>query len=338
MVDRLGFVKTLEAILAAIIMMSMYGIINDFITKQVGAYQRDPTFLMNDFIEMLAKNNLINDAINNYEYSEMDALFYEYFLKSIYYYFEPRYYERIKVKSEINKTYPNISFVYHFPFGIDENSVRVTGNEYELPTKALFNWYATPIVFLEDINNSYVEVNITIEASGIDNKTLMYFVNDKRSILDVHKWTKVDQDMYNATLVLFVPEVKKNVLTYVYAAQNDSMINFTYPSLNKNLDIQYYQLNTFKTTTGLVVFTPENVSSTRDDTYYIEYTLYSHQDDNYADIKIVNNTGITIIPELDYVKHGSSPAYATTKGEYSVKRLFPKKGGFVELTVYGGYS
>lgn len=337
MVDRLSFVKTVEAIYAAAIILSMYMIVQAHVNEQLGVFQRNPITILNDFLRMINNNGLINEAISDYDYTSIDNLFRKLFLKSVYYSFEPTYFERVKVKASINESMPNISFTYHFPLGIDKNSVSVTNSVYALPTNALFNWYATPIVFDTDLNNTYVEVNITIDAQGIDNKTLMYFVNDKRSSLDIHNWSLISGNVFNATLILFVPEVKKNIKTYVYCAQNNSLINFTYPSLTKTMDVNYNYFSTFKSTMGQVVFTPVNVSSVSTDTYYITYMLYSNQDDNYANITLVDNSGITITPELNYLKQGSTPIYTTFMGKYSASRVFPKKGGFVKLTVYGGY-
>lgn len=336
--DRLGFVKTIETVLAAILIISIYSTIQASINNQIGTIKRNPTTLMNDFIEMINEAGILDEAVSSYNYLLLDRSFQSMFLKSVYYYFEPVYYEKLKLTSEYNLTMPNISFVYDFPLGIDENSVRISNNQYELETNARFNYYVTPVSFSEDINDSYVEINITLKAQNLDNKTLMYFVKNKRSYIELLNWTRVNLGSYNATLVVFVPEAKRNEKTYVYCAQTPSFVNFTYPDLTANKVVGYSYFNTYKSSTGQAIFTPQDTKAGRVDTYYITYTLYTNLDNSYADITRVNNTGISLSPELDYLKEGIPPVYSSQKGEYSIQKIIPKEGGFVKLTVYGGYS
>jgi len=336
MVDRLAFVKTVEAILAAVIAMSVYNFIQDYNTNQVQTISRSPETMINDFLNVIE----LDDIIKNYDYLGLDSLFFNLFYETIYYYFEPVYHEKITVTASDYEAWPNISFIYHFPQGIDKNSVRVVSGNYELGTNATFNWYGIPLNFNQSVNDEYIEINATIDGTNINNNSLKFFIRGKESLLSITDWNESPANtspVYaNATVIVYVPEINTSESSYIYFARG-GFTNITYPSLTATKEINTTKFNIEETRTAEVIFSPDNISSSTD-TYYLKYTLFSNENNGYNNFMTINNTGVSISLLEDRLKEGTVPYTTISRGEDSIKKIIPINGGFVELRVYGGYS
>jgi hypothetical protein len=329
-VDKLGFVKTLEAILAAIVAVSMYNFVQGYTVKQVEAVSRTPEAPINDFLNVIDLETIVND----YDYLRLDSLFYNLLYETIYYYFEPTYYERVIVVSDSQKSWPNISFTYHFPQGIDKNSIRMVSGNYELPTNASFNWYRVPVTFNESITDNYVEVNISVDESNINKNSLKFFVREKESLLSINYWNESPSE-FNASLIVYIPEIEEDERAYVYFSKS-IFINQSYPSLALTKNVESLIFNKEEARSAQVVFSPDNISPSTN-TFYIKYKLFSNDKNNYYYFSSINNTGLSINKD-NSIKQGSSPFTVVIKGESSVKKLIPLNNGYCELIIYGGYS
>lgn len=331
MVDRLGFVKTIEAILAAVVAMSVY----NFVQKQSINQAQTPTRLsspeIGDFINKVI-NPEVQDIVENYNYLMLDSLFQRLFFETAYYYFEPIYYEKMTVTSQFNKSLPNISFIYHFPEGIDKNSVRITSGNYDLDTKALFNWYAVPVRFNEPISDENIVFNLTLQGSNINNNSLKFFIRGKESLLFLNYWSNASSSA-NATVTVYIPEVNNTEYCYVYFAKNNGFVNITYPSLSNARAVIPAVYTTRDARTAEVIFTLPNVTITSSE-YYIKYSLFTNENDNYNIIDAVNNTGVSV-EAGSTLKTGSAPYTTTIRGRNSFKKIIPLSNGFAELRVYG---
>lgn len=332
MVDRLAFVKTVEAILASVVAMSIYTFLQSQSLNQVQTPTRSMAPEISDFVNKVINPELIG-VVKNYDYLMLDSLFNRLFFEASYYYFEPVYYEKTSVTSNYNKTYPNISMVYHFPQGTDENSVRIIQNGYELNTQALFNWYFVPVTFNETIIDENIKFNVTMQSPNINNNSLKFFINGKESLLSINYWSN-DSASANATITVYIPELGSNDNCYVYFARNNGFINITYPSLSNARTVIPTISITRQARTAEVIFTPPSINSTSSD-YYIKYSLFTSEDDNYNRISLVNNTGVSIEAGNE-LKDGSVPFSTTIKGQESFKKIIPLANGFVELRIYGG--
>ncbi len=321
--DKLAFVKTVEAVLAAVIAFNAYNFLQMTAASQARTIERNPSKEIRDFMDIIGLESIVND----YDYLKLDSLFSYLFFNSIYYYFEPVYYD----KFIINKTDANISFAYNFPTGIDENSVRVIGNNRELKTNALFHWYKVPIKFNSSLTNDYVEINATLDKGNINNKSLMFFINGKKSVLSLVRWNQ-SQDSANVTIIAYVPKATPSDKCFIYFS-TDNYTNITYPSLSATRQVNSTFFNTVKAETADVLFSPiENTSS-----YYLRYSLFTSSSNNYDNVININNSGLHVSVNTS-LKGGTHPRQATIKGKSFVRKIVPRQNGFVELRVYGGYS
>lgn len=330
MVDKLAFVKTLEAILAAVVAVSLYNFLQTYSSGQVEAFTRPPDILLNDFLDVIE----LDEAVNNYNYLILDSLFNTFFYDTIYYYFESVYHEKILVGGG-NGSPRNLSFIYHFPQGIDRNSVRIFSQNYELSTQALFNWHRVPLNFNESLTDEYVKFNLTIDETGVNNESLRFFIRDKESELSLTDWTE-EGSAVNASLITYVPEIEAGELSYVYYSTG-LLNNASYPSLSETKEVQATIYNSQEARTADVIFSAESVNESAR-TYYIKYSLFTEEPDNYPIITLINNSGVELEIKKNKLKEGTTPYSTTIRGEDAVKRILPIDDGFVELTVYGGYS
>ncbi|MBD3311934.1 hypothetical protein GF352_00540 [archaeon] len=328
--DKLAFVKTLEAILAAVVAVSLYNFLQTYSSGQVEAFTRPPDTLLNDFLD----NIDLNSVVNEYDYLTLDSLFSNLFYETIYYYFEPVYHEKLLVSGD-NGSPRNISFIYHFPLGVDKNSVRVFSSNYELNTNALFNWRRVPLNFNESISDEHLKFNITIDEQGVNNQSLRFFIRGKESVLSITDWVEGPSTI-NASIISYIPELASGELCYVYYSTG-LLNNASYPLLSESKEAQATIYNSQEARTADVLFSAESLGS-ETSTYHVKYSLFSENPDNYAEITNINNTGVTLEIKEDEIKGGSAPYSATIRGENAVKRVLPIDNGFVELTVYGGYS
>ncbi|MFA5405796.1 MAG: hypothetical protein WC307_00355 [Candidatus Nanoarchaeia archaeon] len=317
--------------MAAIIAMSAYTFIQSYNIGQVQSFDRSPKTEVNDFLTFIESVEL-GSIIKDYDYLRLNSLFNYFFYETIYYYFEPVYYEKIIVASTLDNDSP-ISFTYHFPNGIDKNSIRLISGDYELSTNALFNWYYVPIVFNESIIDDYISINTTLQQSAINNNSLKFFVRDRETIMSVTNWSASDSSA-NATIIVYVPEANNSENCYLYFAKNDSYVNISYPSLTATREVNVTLFNTQEARTAEVMFSPGNLTTS---TFYIKYSLFTSEGNHYTSLTGINNTGLTIILQDNKIKRGSAPTTTSIKGSESIKRIVPLSNGFVELKVYGGY-
>lgn len=329
--DKLGFVKTVEAVLAAIIAVSIFNFIQNQNMNQASNFNRAPTQELKDALNIIS----LNEIVKEYDYLELDSLFSRVFFETINYYFEPVYYDRIKIISDNNKSLPTISFTYDFPIGVDKNSIRLITTDYEISTKVLFNWYYLPVSFNNSLIDDYVQINISMDGFNANNNSFKFFVRDYESRASVDYWNALP-DTSNVSLIVYVPELEPNEIAYVYFSDNSTNYSVNYPDLTITNYIQPNKYSISLSRTGEVIFQPDYVSTTPTD-YYLKYSLFTKEKDSYKDLLSVNNTGLT----FDYnnqLKKGSAPLVALAKGGYSVKKIIPTSSGFVELRVYGDYT
>lgn len=328
--DKLGFVKTVEAILAALVSVSIFTFIQSQNINRENAILRAPTQELKDILDIAKLSSLVQD----YDYLELDSFFSRVFFETINYYFEPVYFDRITIKSDYNKTWPIISFTYEFPTGIDKNSIKLVTSDYELSTNAVFNWYVIPVSFNEQIIDDYVQINFSVKELNINNNSFKFFVRDYESIVSVDNWASVPNES-NTSLIAYVPELEINELAYVYFADNRTNYSINYPSLSVTNYAESIAHTLSESRMCEVIVQPDELSTTPAN-YYLKYSLFTNENNFYKNLEPVNNTGLTI----DYdnrLRQGTTPQINTAKGSNSVKKIIPTKNGFVELRVYGDY-
>ncbi len=321
--DRLGFVKTFEAILAGLIALSLYSFIQTNDVVNIKTIDRPPVSEINDFIDSININNIIN----NYDYKRLDYLFNKLFFDTIYYYFEPTYYEQISVNISDES---NITFLYHFPRGIDENSIRINNGKYDLPTNAYFNYYVIPIVFKDNINNKVVSINISSTISNVNNKSFRLFINNYETLINVTYWNNSNNN-FNATINAYIPSINNNTKTYLLFGVN-SVVNNTYHSLANPINVNYFLEPVEKARSAEITFNTGNISSGIN-YFYVKYSLFTNK-------PAVNYNLTKNVVNVDCRKRiviGTTPINANIKGRYGVKRIIPITNGFVELNIYGDY-
>ena len=328
--DKLGFVKTVEAILAALVSVSIFTFIQSQNINRENTIERAPTQELKDILDIVK----LDSIVTNYDYLELDSLFSRVFFETINYYFEPVYFDLVTIRSDYNKSWPVISFTYEFPTGVDKNSIKLVTSDYELSTKAVFNWYYMPVSFNEQIIDDYVQINFSVKDLNINNNSFKLFVRGYESIVSVDNWESVPNES-NTSLIGYVPELEINELAYVYFADNSTNYSINYPSLSvtNNAESTAYTLGESRMCE--VIIQPEEISSTPT-SYYLKYSLFTNEKNFYKNLEQVNNTGVTI----DYdnrLRQGSSPLINTAKGGHAIKKIIPTKNGFVELRVYGDY-
>jgi len=331
MVDKLGFVKTLEAVLAGVVAMSLLNFVQTYTSSRLSVAQRSPNTIINDFIDVMD----LRAVVEEYDYLTLDSYFHNLFFETVYYYFEPTYFEKLTITSDHEVSWPNTSFIYHFPSGIDENSIGIISGGYEFPTKALFNWYQIPINFGESVVDEYISFETTIEDQGINNNSFRFFVKGKESLISVNSWNESPLSV-NVSLTVYVPEIDSSEDCHIYYSKG-GFINQTYPLLTPTKELTPVVYNIQESRTAEIIFSPDSISTSSTD-YYLKYTLFSDYSDNYEDFELVNNSGITITVEDDSLKEGTSPYSTTIRGPNAVKRVIPLSSGFVELKVYGDFS
>ncbi len=314
MVDKLGFVRTIEAILAAAIAFSIYNFIQTYIYSQITDVKITPKTEINDFISLIN----VDDYVKNNDYLGLDYLFNKMFYKNVYYYFEPTYFKKIVIENATQ----NISFVYHFPLGIDKNSIKMYYNGSEVPTNALFNWKRVPILFQSDVFNKYVKFNISIDNGSPD--TFMFFIKNEKVPLNISYW-----DGENITIGIYVPHVEKNEVGYFYYSNSNNIKEEHY-----NFDGEFINVSTLNieyAPSAEIMLKPKN-----NGTYYLEFSLFSNKKNDYANIENINNNGL-IIDYDENIKGGTIPISTTLKKGCVVKKIIKINNGLVELKIYGGY-
>ncbi len=328
--DRLGFVRTVEAILAAVVALNIYNFLITQNNNQIQTIDRLPNIEINDFLNVIN----LNDIVNDYDYLRLDSLFNKLFFETMYFYYEPVYYDKIIIRSNETVSWPNISFVYHFPKGVDENSIRILSDNHELRSNASFNWFSVPVTFNESIINEYVSVNFSLSDSGINNNSLMFFVNNKRTILSLDYWNE-DSGSTNFTVTVYIPSINTTDRGFLLFSKN-FFNNLSYPSLTASKVVNSTIYNVQKARTATIIFSPDSLNSSSKD-FFIRYSLFSNEDDYYDNFNEINNSGVYFNVN-EVLKSGTIPYTASIKGSYLVKKIVPLTDGFVELRVYGGFS
>jgi len=333
-VDKLGFIKTFEVVLAAVLLLSIYSALQASIFMQSEETKRSISDQLRDFLDYLSESGELKSVVESYNYLRLDSLFDRLFFRNINYYLEPRYNLLVNIDSD-SPGPRNVSFVYDFPEGIDKNSIKVLKEGYELPVNAFFNWYKCRVKFNQDIKDESVNINFTIPITA-SNKTLKFYINSNEVAIDLNNWAIAGQ-FINASLTIQVPEVKANQNGYLYFSNEDSSIKSTYstltPTITPNLTVYNYEQSNMAEVLLQTSF-DEGVNL-----LYLDYSLFSSIEASYKIISGVNNEGVRVKVSNDDIKdYSTKPILTLSKSGESVDWLIPIKGGFSILTVYGEYS
>lgn len=340
MVEKHAFVKTIEVMLAALLLISSFNMIQERMNVQTEAIVRDPSSIENELIDLLAYEGVLSSIIRDYDYLRLDSLFDYLLPNGLIYYFEVYYFTRLTVTGDNNRTNLNLGFVYHFPRDIDKNSIRVLLDNYELPTEARFDWYRIPIRINTAINQEFVGINnITLTGNNISRSSLRFFINDNESIMDVEDWVEISgNNTVNASITVFIPRVDESADAYLYYATNNSVYNASPYSLSPSRNITVITFSRESTSTADVLFTLDELNASQTRSLYLLYALFTNEPNTYYNITSFNNTGINLDIENNYIKRGTTPLLLSYKGAYSVDRVIPTSYGLAKLVVYGGYS
>lgn len=340
-----GFVKTLEVIIAALLLIGFQTYLPEVVKNPAYTQSRDITFLAQDAGNNIEKSNIEDAIVRNSSIvaSKISGML------SGKYGFNLRLEKAIKINvTRVSGSNNNVSFSYNFPALFDKNSIALYSNEYgSYPANIGWNWYQIPFVY-RTYNETFANRNIMIDINFtnstilpglLKNDSLIFYFNGEIAPIQLLNWT-ANSNGANATVILNIPEMLPNQIVngYILYANSSTYYSRMYPNLSfPNLirmdcfNFTAFQANASGCFIGFPaqaprgdvgIYLPDLQTNNEKDIYMI-YKLGSREQLQYSPALTVNNSGISItLPEDDYKSGWQVMQPPVPDRSYSYKTTF----------------
>jgi len=299
-----GFMKTIEAVLAAIMVITMFGFLSNKIYEPVIDERINPAPTIDSMIDMISyelKHDIKDCNLERVQYLIKELTPDEFRTKTII-----EYVTQINISATGNiSNARNVSFTYNFPTQVDQNSVRLYSSAHDYPLNVSWNWVKIPIL-LQNNNESRYDFAISINNLNLShtnalNNTLTFFWKNKKTRIDL-EGTTITNSYPIVNITVEIPEMKpyESGTGYLTFARGASSYNASFTNLTGN-DFNITIMNDTYSRRADVYFTLPSLSGS--ETLYLSYLIGTESSNRYVPRESnYNNTGISFDIAWDNLK------------------------------------
>jgi len=229
-----GFMRMTEALISLIILIFVFLQVTSNLLAQQSSEDVTLIPLLSSYLNTISRLDSTKEVLENYDFSQVDFLF-------------SKLAERIPIKVELEYNLKNIeifnptnqtlndqiiAFTYNFPLGIDENSIRIAGEEGEYQVEVRKVWFRIPIRIETpmSIENGNITIdNLYLDTFGegkINNQSIKFFVNGVKAKVELRNYVELSPDGSKAkiNITFNIPELAAGLnKCYLYYSTNDSI-------------------------------------------------------------------------------------------------------------------
>lgn len=335
-----GFVRSLEVMLAAIMIIALYTVVLRSLDYSGTGIERNPEPLVQDLIDSLDKEGILTREIDLYNFNKIESLIRNTAPESLIIYLEGVYYTSINILGLMNQSNANLSFSYVFPEQVDKNSIRILDDSAELQANVVFPYYVQPLNISGTDSGKYLNfsaISLGVTKNKISQNTLSLYIDDTPMKIDLETWNQINDLEAEATIISFIPKFSGTKTIYLYYGTNESLFNQTYYSYTKDSDASYTELNIDEGYKADIAFKIRNTTAGKAKKLLLEYSLFSSKISNYARIDNITNQNAEASTEFDILKHSTATIHSWYKGNWLVQKNLVTKEGISTLKIYIGY-
>jgi hypothetical protein len=312
-----GYMRSIEAILAMLLLLGLYHFLLARVYVPVDELQRDPSLLGISLLSALESQGVLIQELGRADLKSIDSKLRAWLPGRVGYALEVEYGVSIKLRELAGRIRDDstLLLVYNFPRVVDRGSIDILRAGYALAIEEpKFVWYEVPIV-IRNYGDSFVDKaieigNISLKANGtLDNRTLVFFFGEKEAKLNFTWYPGASLKEANASLVVEIPEMRagESVRSWLFYATNESRWRSTYyplEALSHDLDIKIGASR--DSGRAEIVFRIDKLGPTEDVELSLRYSLATQSQKTYQSLPAPDNTGIELEHE-NYPKEGSLP-------------------------------
>jgi hypothetical protein len=297
-----GFIKTSEAIIAVLLVFTLFSYLAERISAPLFEIEKDTTNIQDSVLDMIfneMKNDLKTCDLNRVQYlteafkpGDMDSKM------------EITQISNVKISADHNITVQNISLTYNFPDYTDRLSVLSYSQLKNFPCRVNWVWYRVPIIIQNSLvsrkNYDILFTNVNLSKPDVINDSLSFYWKNSETLINLSGFA--DYGNYSlANVSVRIPSIVagESGTGYLVFAVNNTYFSQEFVELGSN-SIDYVVMGVEDLNRGDVLIQLSNFNESQ--TVYLEYRLGSEVNRTYPLVSSINNTGITTTIYWDELK------------------------------------
>lgn len=324
-----GFIKSVEAVIIVVMIMSIYLILTEPVYKPVQQFKRDLGKISESFIQMLSNIGLLKRDLTSFDILDINAKAEIILPERHGYQITLKYGTSLNIfnNEAFNKTERILHFAYNFPKYVDKNSACVYSKEYWVDTFVNWTWHEIEITIQNNEsslkNDLRIPINLTLTANeDVSNSTLVFFEDEDVLDYSIQDWNMTNPKAVNASLIFEVPQI----------TEKGSKKIFLFYSTSSPFNASEYQKSMSESSQGVITRASNPQESSRGDVYFrlplilpnenktfhLSYQIGSLFPSTYnTSMAAYNNTGFLFDLDENFVKEGTAPFTASLPLEYN---------------------
>jgi len=345
--DSKAFIKTVEAILAVLLLTGLYYQVLERSFGVVEEFERNPGFTVVQLLDVMDRLNILKPHLYEYDIRSLNSRINLLISANIGFKTSLEYTTIISMNNTgTNKTNTTMYFDYNFPDYVDTNSVQIFENKRIQATNIRWNWYMLPLVLENNANtisNSAVTASIEISTSteALNETSFALYFGGERVKLGTSDLVYLDSENKSASLdVTFIvpllkPYEKKEVYLYYAEGFTPFMdISNTAGYIPASIDVTVGKEK--KNRRADVFVWINSIRTGEEKRYSLKYGIGTSKMSSYDSnlVRPYNDIGITKTYSENIPKFGSQPSYgSTSKDIFAIKRVFALNNSNVEINM-----
>lgn len=319
-----GFIKTSEAILAVMLVFTLFSYLSQRIAAPILSVEKDTTSVQDSVLDMLAPE--LKDDLKACDLSRVQYLLDSFKPGDMDGKMEITQITSVKITSEANLSLRNVSFTYNFPNYVDKNSVSAYSVLKNYPVSVNWNWYELPIIIQNDLvarkDYDLLLTGLNLSESGVVNDSLVFYWDNREVLIDLKSFS-AHAGYSLANISVRIPSLLpgESGTGYLLFAVNSTYFRQDYSSLGSN-NVSYEAVSVQGSSRGDVFLSLDELNGSEN--VYLEYHVGSEVNRSYPLIGGVNNSGVDFKVYWSDLKpctsfHYEQPPVSTF---YNTKKVF----------------
>ncbi len=286
-----AFMRTTEAMLAILLVFTMFSFISERVSAPNANFLRDPSISMNALLETLTDE--IKQRVESCDLQRLKYLINSFQFPTMDNKVELSYVSELKMTGyNISERY--VSFTFNFPDYVNKNRIALFSETQGYDITAIWNWYKLPIILqnnLSEKNNYDISLeNINLSKPNVLNNTLIFYWNNKKTLIDLENISEYD-DYTLANFSVRIPhlEPSESGTGYLFFAVDNSSFTQTFAELGNN-SLDYTPKKVIDSTRADIYFYISFLNST--ETLYLKYEIGTEGTTSYSNFTEFNNTNV----------------------------------------------
>jgi len=346
-VSKKAFIKTVEAILAVLMLTGLYYQVLERSSGIVEEFERNPGFTVIQLLDVMNSLGILKPALSAYDLRALNARIDLLLSASIGFRTSLEYTSIISINNTgSNKTNVTLYFDYNFPYYVDTNSIQIFEGKKIKAMNIKWNWYMLPLTIengISTISNSAVTTSVEISTSTepINATSFALYIEDEKTNISISNFLYTDENNKTASLdltflvSLLKPYEKKNAYLYYAEGFTPYMdISNTAGYIKRSVDITAGREKKNKRADVYVWVNKINKGEKKK--FNLKYGIGTSKTASYdSNLKGPNNnTWLTIKYSENIPKFGTQPSYrSTSKDIFTIKRVFALNNSNVEINL-----